>query len=85
MTWYLHSSNSWEKAVLPYQRLLNTYVSMYIDTLEPGELPKDGYVSAPTYDGKIMMAHITPLDHGIYQMKDMIGNVMEFMLDPRLT
>lgn len=75
MTWYLRRFNSWEKGVLPYQMLLNTYVSMYII---PGEIPKDGYVCAPTYHGKFMMAHITQLEENLYQMKDSLGNIMEW-------
>ena len=80
MTWYIRHFDRWEKGVRPYQVLMNNYISTYIESLEPGEVPKDGYVCAPTFGDKMMMAHITPLDDNLYQLKDMLGNVIQFSM-----
>jgi hypothetical protein len=66
--------HSWERARSHHEYALQSYRSLYIDRLDPGEVPMTGAILTSHENGGIFVGYFTFISENVYEFEDEGGN-----------
>lgn len=71
----------WVQARKHHEIALQTYLSLHIAQLEPGETPAGAFIYADHEDGGQFCAYFTYINNNVYQFLDQCGNTVQIVMD----
>lgn len=78
---YIRRKNSqWEEGKSHHKIALNSYMTLYVDPLEPGMMPAGAFICADHVDGGLFAAHFSYVGRSVYQFLDQYGNIVQIMM-----
>ncbi len=60
---------------------LNSYITLYVSRLEPGQTPTGAYICADHEDGGKFIAYFSCVKDTVYQFLDQYGNTVQIMME----
>ena len=78
---YIRRENHpWVRSKRHHEIALNSYLSLHVTALEPGQVPVGAFISADHEAGGQFYAYFTHVSGTVYQFLDQYGNTVQIMM-----
>jgi len=79
---YIRRKNApWVQARKHHETALQTYLSLHVLSLEPGETPTGAFIYADHEDGGQFCAYFTYINNNVYQFLDRYENTVQIIME----